>query len=276
MNPLTSLFDRLRRSMFDVAGPSSSTSAPATVRSICWTIWGGRPERERHGLGRVSGAGTENGTSRHCSPVFVQRTGTRRGRDPRGLECLEATLPQVSQAVVGREVAPVTADAQQGESISADRPLSERHIGDRRQSSGRTTDAVPPTGNTGNAIARHPAVVPTGAEPPPPPPPPPIEVPTPLTPMTVGRAPVDLAASAAMAKDILAANEEQPPLQPRRDARPPTPADGSAASTPDVPGAERSGGHADEELGSEAAGDDAPATPDFFASTRGKKRFRRE
>lgn len=264
--------------MFDVSGPSTPTSATATSEASAGRF--GADAQTENVTGSVESAEPEPRVARRGT---VPQSSSNEPAPDAGeiLGAPEATLPQVSQAVVASEVAPVTAHAQQGESISAAPPLSERRIEDRRQSSGQTTDAVPPTGNTGNAIARQPAVVSTGAEPPPPPPapppapPPPIEVPTPLTPMTVGRAPVDLAASAAMAKDILAANEEQPQLQSRRDARPTTPADGSAASTPDLPGAERSGGRAGEDLGSEAAGDDAPATPDFFASTRAKKRFRR-
>lgn len=161
----------------------------------------------------------------------------------------EAEPPQAGETVPASEVTAVSADAQQAISTRRARQLKERRVEDRRQSKRRTTDA--------QAV----------------PPPPPIEVPTPLT---VERTPVDLAASAAMAKDILAANEDQPPPPPtRRDARPTTPADGSAASPPDASCTGRSGGRAAEEPES-AAVDDAPVGTSFFASTRGKKRFRRE
>ena len=234
--------------MFDVSGPSVPITATATYAASAKPVPADAPKRRA--MGSIKSwepepKGTGRGSvSRSSSKEPAEEVGET-GAIP------EAKPPHVGQTVATGETTVVSADAQQAKSTGRARHLSERHVEDHRQSKRRTTDA--------EAEA---------------PPPPPIEVPTLLT---VGRTSIDLAASAAMAKDILAASEEQrPPPQPStRNVRPTTAAHGSAASPSGVTGAHQSGGHTDEQSGPGVA-DDAAVTPSFFASTRGKKRFRRE
>jgi len=219
------LFERLRRSLFDVAGPSASTRAIATATSSAGPVATDLPNR--YDMGSVESS----------EPEPKRLPG---GSAPRS----SSNEPAHDAGEVGATETPSSRGERRGK--------------DRRQSKRRTADAEPDA-------------------PPPPPPAPPIEVPTSPAPFTVGRTPVDLAESAALAKDIFAANEDQPPPSPgpRRDARPPAPVGKPVASLPEETDAARSGDRADEESES-GPGDDAPVTPDFFASTRGKKRFRRE
>jgi len=189
-------------------------------------------------------------------------------RRRRGSLRKRSTTPrrEVTESVLPLEATSVAADTQLADSTPAARSITEYRMEGLSTAVARESEAPPPP---------PPPMPPSPMPPRPPPPPPPIEVPAPLPHLAVGRTPVDLAASAAMAQDILAASEEQPPQPPsRRGTHPTTPADGMAGS-PSVPGGDQSRDPTDEVLESSAA-DDAPVASDFFAPARAKKRFRRE
>jgi hypothetical protein len=135
---------------------------------------------------------------------------------------------------------------------------------------GSAPRAAPDAADSAEPGLPQPANATVEIRPPPPPPPPP------APPLPPGRAPVDLAASAAMARDIRAASEEIPVTPP---SGPPSAASlrkGAPGTTDQSSAAAQHSGPAEGGAPSEGTSDDEAVTGDFFASTRAKKRHRRQ
>ncbi len=313
INPFRSLFHDLGRMAFDVSAPPRPTTAlvpPATGSSI---VDGARGEKgegpAKSNVSKRRRGVASRSTSREPA---LDATGIHAVQETDSLHGDHRETEIAANVVPAEEVGP---DRPCGEPQRRRRSLlrRDRASAPRSERSGATdqmvrdpvedhSEPVPdPLGVTDLQVAappqaapspadrfeapppRHPPPPPPPMAPPPPPhlrwrrppppPPPLLEMPPPEPLAPKGRAPVDLAASAAMAKDILAASEERPPPPPPgEDAR-----SAATAPGPDADSAEQTEQRAPGSEGSKpGVPEDSSVTSDFFASTRGKKRFRRQ